>query len=148
VSNLTWWRTATRCFAWSLALAFFAIAYALSATMASAVENKKIRGCWIKVGSQFQPTRKGQLKPRLEFCFRKDGEILGNYAESDGHAGDLEKQWRGIGRSILNIGADRCTFKSIGNDRFLLTNCIYEGEWRLGCRKPKYPTTCGKFGID
>jgi hypothetical protein len=128
----------------ALRVAVVAAAGVLLAATALAHENNPLRGCWLKIQPQVLPLSKGRMQPRLEYCFKGDGRILGNYTESDGYAGDLEKRWMRIGRSILQIDADRCAFKYVGNDRFLLADCLHEGEWRRGCRNPKFPTTCGR----
>jgi hypothetical protein len=128
------------------ALAFVAAVSVLTATTARACANKDIVGCWLKVEQKTQPLKEGQVEPYLEYCFRDDGRILGVYMESGGYGGDLEMKWRRIGRSILKLDADRCTFKYIDNDHFALTNCMHESEWKLACRHPKYPGTCGNIG--
>jgi len=123
---------------------FVAAAAVLSATIAPAHETELLRGCWLKVQPQVLPSRKGQMQPHLEYCFKKGGRILGHYVESDGYAGDLEKRWMRVGRSTLQIDADRCEFKYAANDRFVLADCLHEGEWKLNCRSPRYLTICGR----
>jgi hypothetical protein len=128
----------------STALACVAAACMLSAAMPAQSADKKLRGCWIKVQQQTQPLKQGQVQPYLEYCFRDDGRILGNYMESGGYGGDLEMKWSRVGRSMLKLDGERCTFEYIGKNRFLLADCMYESEWKLSCRNPKYPITCGK----
>lgn len=125
------------------AMAFVVAVAALAATAASANANKDIVGCWTRVQQETKPLQKGQVLPYLEYCFRRDGKILGTYLESGGHGGDLQMRWRRIGGSILELDDDRCTVRYIDDDHFLLTDCMHESEWKRACRHPRYPTTCG-----